>query len=741
MPTNRMKFPHYKQLDSTDCGPSCIRSIADFYGKKYSLSFLRDLCNIGKDGITLLGICDAAENIGFSTNMLKISLNELNEKITHPCIIHWKSNHFVVLYAIKKKGRNTTYLISDPAKGLLRYKEDKFYKLWANCLPTDSSSEKLGYVLSLEPLPKFYDLNDDFDKNKVNSKFLINYILPHKFAVSLVILGIICICIISMVFPFLTQTIVDVGIRNRDINFVILILFAQVMISFGEMANKLMTAWLLLHVTARISISLISDFLKKLTRLPIAFFDSKKTGDILQRINDHQRIQDFLTGTLLSLIMALFIFIIYGFIMTKYDVRILIIFLLGTTLYLTWVLLFMKRRKKLDYMRFQESSVNKNSLLQIITGMQEIKLNGCEEKQRSEWEKSQTRLYEISIKNLSIGQFQEVGATFFDQIKNIIISFIAAQAVINETMTLGMMMALQYIIGQLNAPIKQFISFSESIQNAKLSMERLNEIHIKKDEGTDNDLKHNEIPREPAIEFNNVTFRYYGSHSKKVLKNINLVFPNGKTTAIVGTSGSGKTTLLKLILGFYRPSHGTIMLNNRPIHEYCEKQWRKNCGVVMQEGFIFSNTIKYNIGISDDVPDMNKIEKSVIMANLEEFIENLPLNYNTEIGSDGQGLSTGQKQRILIARAVYKNAPVLIFDEATNALDADNEKLIMKNLYDFFVGKTVIIVAHRLSTVKNADNIIVLKDSEVVEQGNHDNLVDIRGHYYKLIKNQLELGN
>jgi ATP-binding cassette subfamily B protein len=426
--------------------------------------------------------------------------------------------------------------------------------------------------------------------------------------------------------------------------------------------------------------------------------------------------------------------------MVNYNVWILLIFLIGSTLYITWVLLFMGFRKKIDYMRFQEAAVNQNSLLQLISGMQEIKLNGCEKQKRWKWEKSQAKLYGISIKSLTINQIQEVGGTFIDQTKNVIISFIAAHSVINGTMTLGMMMALQYIIGQLNAPIKQFISFAESMQDAKLSMERLTEIHQMNDEELADTSKIAQIPDKPELVFDNVMFQYEGKRSPKILDNISFKIPYGRTTAIVGTSGSGKTTLLKLILGFYQPTTGTITLNQKSLNQYSDKYWRKKCGVVMQEGFIFSDSIKNNIGVSDETPDMEKVQKAIELANLEDFIESLPLGYDTEIGADGQGLSTGQKQRILIARAAYKNAPVVIFDEATNALDANNEKVIMNNLNEFLQGKTAVIVAHRLSTVKNADNIIVLNNSKIVEQGKHSELITQKGYYYELIKNQLELG-
>ena len=729
-----MKFPFYKQYDSTDCGPSCLRSITKYYGKNFTLQYIKDLCHIGIDGISLLGISEAAESVGFRTKMVKISLDNLVNSTILPCIIHWNNNHFVVLYKIIKRRNKIFFHISDPAKGLLKINQNSFKNQWTN--------SQLGYALLLETSPKFFEFCESYEnKSHFDDNFLIRYLLPYKNSLVQVLLGIICGCILSLVLPFLTQSIVDIGIGNRDFNFITIILLGQLMIAFGEMFNKFITTWLLLHTTARISISLISDFLNKLTKLPIAFFDSKKIGDIFQRINDHQRIQNFLTGSLISILMATFIFLIYGFIMVKYNLLILLSFLLGSVAYIIWIMIFMKKRKNLDNLRFQESTVCQNKLLQLITGMQEIKINGCEKIKRWEWERTQVKLYGISIKNLSINQIQELGGTFIDQTKNVIITFISTYAVINGTMTLGMMMALQYIIGQMNAPIKQSIKFAEDFQDAKLSMDRLTEIHQKDDEEPINRKKEVNIPLNPIIMLEGVTFQYGDSHSDIVLKNINLKIPPGKVTAIVGSSGSGKSTLLKLILGFYKPTKGSLLLNEKHLHDYSDREWRKKCGVVMQEGFIFSDSIKNNIAVNDDNFDLEKVEEAAKIANLNDFIQSLVLGLDTIIGADGQLLSTGQKQRVLIARAVYKDAPILIFDEATNSLDATNEKKIMDNLNIFFKGRTVIIVAHRLSTVINADNIIVLNNSEIAEQGTHEKLIAQKGQYYELIKNQLELGN
>ena len=497
----------------------------------------------------------------------------------------------------------------------------------------------------------------------------------------------------------------------------------------------------MLHTTSRVSISLISDFLCKLMKLPIAFFDSKMVGDIMQRIGDYNRIQTFLTGSLLSIVIAAVTFLIYGGIMAGYNIGVFLVFFAGAALYIGWVLLFLKRRRKLDYMRFQEASANQSNIVQLIGGMQDIKLNNCEKQKRWDWERIQARLFKVSVKSLSLGQAQEVGGTFIDQTKNILISFLAAKSVISGDMTLGMMMSLQYIMGQLNAPISQFISFVQATQDASISLERLGEIHDMKDEEPEDEQKIGDIPQNADIVFDNVTFQYDGPHSSKVLDGVSLRIPANKVTAIVGASGSGKTTMLKMMLGFYKPISGEVRLGGASISAYSERVWRSQCGSVMQEGYIFSDSISGNIGVSDETPDMARVRKAADVSNIREWIERLPLGYNTKIGADGHGLSTGQKQRILIARAAYKDAKFLFFDEATNSLDANNEKAIMENLDRLFENKTVVIVAHRLSTVRNADNIIVLDNGRIAEEGTHEQLTTRRGKYYELVRNQLELGN
>lgn len=735
-----MSFPHYTQLDSMDCGPTCLRIIAQHYGRHYSLQTLRERCHITREGVSLLGISDAAESVGFRSAGVRVTWEQLRDEANFPCIVHWNQRHFVVVYRIARRRGKWWVWVSDPASDLLKYSEEQFRWAWEQCDAQSTSSSGKGIALLLEPTPQFYQERGDEDK-RLKFSYLLGYLRPYKSYLIQLALAMLTASVLSLILPFLTQSVVDKGIGTGNLPFVVMMLVAQVVLVLGQLANNLIRSWLMLHMTTRISISLISDFLAKLMRLPIAFFDSKMVGDIMQRIGDYDRIQAFLTGSLLSMVMAVVSFVIYGAVMGGYDLTILGIFLLGSILYTGWILLFMKRRRKLDYMRFQEASANQSNIVQLIGGMQEIKLNNCEKQKRWEWERIQARLFQVSIKGLVLGQTQEVGGTFIDQTKNVVISFLAASAVIEGEMTLGMMMAMQYIIGQLNAPLSQFIQFVQATQDAKISLERLSEIQEKEDEEPADKERVREIPRHADIEFRGVTFQYDGPHSAKALDDVSVTIPADKVTAIVGASGSGKTTMLKMMLGFYAPAEGEVLLGGRKVAQYSASCWRRACGTVMQEGYIFSDTIANNIGVSDEQPDMERVRRAAGIANIDTFIEELPLGYNTKIGADGHGLSVGQKQRLLIARAAYKDAEYLFFDEATNSLDANNERTIMERLERLFENKTVVVVAHRLSTVKNADNIVVLDHGRIVEQGTHSELTAKRGYYYELVKNQLELGN
>lgn len=725
-----MKFPNYKQADATDCGPTCLRIVAKHFGRQFNLASLRELTYKNRTGVSLLGISDAAEKLGFRTQGCKITYEAL-ATAQLPCIAHWAQKHFVVVYKISKE----KVYVSDPAIGLLEYKKQEFLSGWAS---TSIGEEPAGLVLLLSPTPSFYNTENEKEQ-KINLTYLLEYLKPYRKLILNLLLSFLVASLLSLIFPFLTQSIVDVGIGTQDLDFVVLVLISQLILTVGQTSVELIRTWLMLYLTSRISISLVSDFLIKLMKLPIRFFDSKVIGDLIQRMSDNSRVQSFLTGNLIHMSFSIFILILYSFILAYYDWRILGIFYLGSFLYIGWILLFLKKRKELDYKHFSQAAANQNTSYELITGMQEIKLNNFEKQKRWKWEHVQAKLFKLNIKALRLTQNQQIGSLFINQIKNIFISYLTVKAVIAGEITLGMMVSIQYILGQLNAPISDAIGFIRSAQDANISLERLGEIHQKDDEEKSAEQKITELGENKDLILKNLTFSYDGPRSPKVLNNISLTVPANKVTAIVGTSGSGKTTLLKIMLGFYPPTEGKIMIGEFDLSQYSLEMWRKNCGVVMQEGFIFSDTIAGNIAVGDEVPDKERLSISVELSNISEFIDLLPLKYNTKIGADGVGLSSGQKQRLLIARAIYKDPEFLFFDEATNSLDAENEKVIIKNLDSFGKEKTMVIVAHRLSTVKNADQIVVLNKGTITEIGTHDELISKKGDYYSLVQNQLEL--
>jgi ATP-binding cassette, subfamily B, bacterial len=731
-------FPHFLQRNQMDCGPSCLYMIGKHYGRNFSIEKLRELTEIGKEGVNILGISDAAEKIGFRTQAVQLSLTDLKSIIKLPCILHWSQNHFVVLYKIKKNA----FYVADPGKSLLKYTEAEFVQQW---LSHKDDNEKTGIALSLDPTPLFYNnqYNDDYTEQKSKGfGSIVSYLFPYKKLIVQLMLGLLLGSLLQLILPFLTQSVIDTGVNTSNLPFVYVVLFAQLALFVGRLGVDFIKGWILYHISSRINISILTDFLIKLMKLPVSYFDSKKTGDIMQRMNDHSRIQNFLTGTSLSTLFSLFNLVIFSVVLAMYNTGIFAVFASASFLYILWIFIFLKKRKQLDYKQFDIAAAEQSKTMEIVQGMQEIKLHGCEKPKRWQWERLQARTFRLGMKGLALNQWQQTGAFFINEGKNIFITFLAAKAVINHEggMTLGGMLAIQYIIGQLNGPIEQMISFVQSWQLAKISLDRLNEIHTLSDEEPSDKLLSTTLPTDKTIELTNVSFTYPGAGNDAVLKNINLTILNGKTTAIVGTSGSGKTTLLKLLLKFYAPQKGNVKVGGNDIENLSHKTWRKAIGVVMQESFIFNDSIAANIAVDGESIDTTRLKQAAITANILEFIESLPLGFSTKIGAEGVGVSAGQKQRILIARAVYKNPDYIFFDEATNSLDANNETVIMKNLSEFFHNRTVIVVAHRLSTVKNADQIVVLNKGTITEAGTHAELIGLKGEYFTLVRNQLELG-
>ena len=729
-----------------DCGATCLRIIARHYGRSIPITYLRKRSHTGREGATLLGISKAAEEVGFHTMAVKISFEQLQHKAPMPLIALWNQNHYIVVYKIT----GSKVFVSDPANGLLTYTHQEFINQWIN--PDADNNKADGICLLLETTPAFSDLDiPDAKEEKIDKKaFLLHYLKPHQRLMLEILLILIVGSLLQLAVPFLTQNIVDTGIYKRDLGFIWLVLGAQLMITIGQMALEMVRSWMMLHVSSRINISLISDFFIKLMKLPIRYFDTRLSGDLMQRIQDHSRIESFLTNTSLNAIFSAFTLLLYGFVLAYYNITLFAIFALGSALYIAWILFFMKRREKLDYKRFSQAGATNSKVIELVNGMQEIKLHNAEQQKRWGWERIQVKLYHISLKSMTLEQTQAIGSRIINEIKNIFTSVVAAKLVIDGQLTLGMMLSVSYIMGQLNGPVSQLITVITAWQDARISLDRLTEIYQKDEEnnlqtngsnGTELiDIPFLPIPERHNIYLNNVSFKY-DELSPDVLKNINLTIPSGKVTAVVGSSGSGKTTLLKLLMRFYEPTDGEITIEKTLLSQTDMFEWRRLCGVVLQEGFIFNDTIAGNIALGEDVPDWNKLNHAAKVANIKSFIDSLPLAFNTKIGQEGIGMSGGQKQRLMIARAVYKNPEIIFFDEATSALDSNNEKVIMEHLKEFYTGKTVVVMAHRLSTVKEADKIVVLDNGAIAEEGTHTQLIEKRGYYFELVKNQLELAD
>jgi ATP-binding cassette, subfamily B, bacterial len=711
--------------------------IASWHGRRIGMEELRRLSETTRTGSNLHHLARAAEAIGFRTLGVRVDLGKLMAERPLPCLLHWGGEHFVVLHRITGgPGRkHWKFHVADPAHGLLVYDEADFLVRWIGTGAIRTTRE--GIALLLDPTPRLTEAEDHEEPPRLGLTFLWNYLRPHRRAVVQLALSLAVASAIQLSIPFLTQSVVDVGVAHGDMHFIWLVLIGMLILRLGSTVIELIRGWLVLHLGSRISISLLSDFFIKLMKLPISFFDAKQTGDLLQRIDDHNRIEQLLTNSSLSILFSLFNLILFSAVLAWYSLLVFTVFVLGSALYVAWVLLFMKRRRDLDYKRFVQQGAEQSTVIELMQGMQEIKLHNAERPKRWAWEEQQVRLFKVSMETLSLQQTQTLGGGLLNELKNLIITVLSAKLVIDGELTLGMMLSISYIIGQLNGPVHQLIGFSYTVQDARIALERLSEIHQRPDESSEDGSILDVVP-DSDITLEQVSFRYPGS-TEAVLKGLDLIIPSNKTTAIVGSSGSGKTTLLKLLLKIHQPSSGRITYGHHDLGRVDHAAWRDHCGVVMQEGFIFNDTIANNIALGQERIDKERLVQAATVANIHDFISGLPLGYNTKIGREGLGMSTGQKQRILIARAVHKRPHMLLFDEATSALDASNERMIMENLERFFKDRTAVVIAHRLSTVKNADNIIVLDKGLIAEQGTHTELLMREGIYYRLIRDQLQL--
>ncbi|WP_126248397.1 peptidase domain-containing ABC transporter [Chitinophaga rhizosphaerae] len=727
-----MRFTFYQQLNTMDCGPTCLRMIAKYYGRHYNTDTLRKIAGFNREGVSLLAISEAAEKLGFRTRGVQVNLNKLR-LVPQPSVLHWNQNHFVVLLHIGKKHVK----IADPRVGIIKLSIPEFLKNWTS---NSQGGEDTGTVLLLEPSPSFYENEGEKDR-KLHWGTIASYLSPNKARLAQVLVSLLVGALLQLILPFLTQSLVDTGINTKNLQYITLVLIAQLTLTFSSVLIGFIRSRLQMRISNGINIAILSDFWIKVTRLPLSYFETHKVGDTMQRINDNRQIQSFLTGQAVTFIFSIIMFFVYAVILILYNPQIFFVFAIGNLAYFGWIRIFLSIRRRLNYETFHISSQENNATLQLMQGMTEIRLNNAEQLRRWEWENVQVKIFRLQFKSLNYSQWQNTGALMINQGKDIIISFMVAQLVVSGSLTLGAMLAVQYIIGQLSGPVEQFINLVQNYQDSKISMERLNEIHSMADEEPREKTFVTELPENKTIRVENLSFRYPGAGNEPVLDNVSFNIPEGKVTAIVGASGSGKTTILKLLLKLYEDYDGEIEVGDANFRYISPSYWRSTCGTVMQDGFMFNDTVARNIAVGVEDIDHKNLIRSCRVANILPFIDSLPNGFNTQLGADGTGISKGQHQRLLIARAIYKDPHYLLFDEATNSLDANNEKIITENLNDFFAGRTVVVVAHRLSTVQNADNIIVLEDGKIAEEGNHYQLSMMKGRYYELVKNQLELGD
>jgi len=731
------QFTFFRQLNAMDCGPTCLRMVARYYGRHYNADSIRKTAGFGREGVSLLGLSEAAEKIGFRTRSVLLNYDQLTKEAPLPSILHWDQHHFVVLLPPSRWRRNGVLRCADPAQGITTYDKTTFLDHWSSSV--DDQGARMGTALLLMPGPDFYKEKGE-KEHKLSWGLILQYLRGSRRQLFQVFIALVITSLFQLVFPFLTQSIVDMGINTQNLQYVVIVLIAQMMLIFSRSIVEFIRSRILLQVSIVVNLSILSDFLIKLTRLPLSYFDSRHTGDTLQRLNDNKMIQGFLTDTTLGALFSLFNFVIFAVVLATYNLSIFAIFTAGSMLYFLWVYIFLRVRRKINYQTFYISSRENDATLQLVQGMQEIRLHNAEQLKRWEWENIQAGIFKLNLKSLTYSQFQQAGALLINEGKNVLITFVVARLVIEGQLTFGAMLAVQYIIGQLTSPIEHFITFMQSAQDAKISMERLNEVHQLGDEEDTRKSYLYTLPESRSIRIQGLSFTYPGAGNEPVLANIDLEIPEGKTTAIVGLSGSGKTTLIKLLLKFYPAYTGQIKIGETNFTYISPSFWRKQCGAVLQDGYIFNDNIARNIAVGETAVDQHQLIRCCKTANILSFIESLPNGFDTQLGVDGVGLSQGQKQRVLIARAIYRNPGYLFFDEATNALDANNERVIVDNLQEIFKGKTVVVVAHRLSTVKNADKIVVLDNGRIVEEGTHARLTEKKGKYFELVKNQLELG-